>query len=343
MTSPSAPDPIHICGEALIDFVPVRTARGQNGYVPKPGGSPYNVAVAAARAGGAPRFVGEISTDFFGEMLHDHLVANRVDCRHVERSDRLSTLAFVDLSSGCPRYAFHNEGTTNQAMTPRIPHDGQRSILHVGSISLIPEGAGDRILELTRRHLPHGIVSLDPNVRSSLIGDRRNWLDRIRALCSHTSILKLSVEDIDYLSPESDAEAFAASAIADGIDMVIVTRDSEGAQAMTAEGAISVNVRPRHIHDTVGAGDTLTGAVLTWLAGRRINTRDAVRTLPPQSLETMLRFAVTAAALNCEAEGCDPPTRSMIEDRLTDVSRVTGTIRGRDADMHHHILSDSLQ
>jgi len=324
--TPSLPsDPIHICGEALIDFVPFRTPEGQSGYIPKPGGSPYNVAVAAARAGGDPRFIGELSTDLFGEMLHDHLVANAVDCRHVQRSNRLTTLAFVDLSTGSPRYAFHNEGTANRCMDPDIPYDGPRSILHVGSISLIPGGAGDRIVELTRRHLPHGIISFDPNVRSALIEDHHDWLQRITTLAARASVLKLSIEDIEFLQPGMDPEEFALRKLHDGVDMVIVTLDSEGASVATTRGALRVNVTPRQIQDTVGAGDTLMGAVLAWLARARIADRDAIRDLPLRDLDRMLRFAVAAASLNCEVEGCDPPTRVAIEERLAHEEGVFGS------------------
>ncbi len=316
-------DPIHICGEALIDFVPTTMPDGQQAYIPKPGGSPYNVAVAAARAGGKPRFIGALSTDLFGVMLHDHLAANGVDCRHVQPSDRLTTLAFVDMSTGTPRYAFHNEGTANRFMTPALADPGSRSILHVGSISLIPTAAGERIAALARRHLPHGIISIDPNVRSALLEDRSDWLQRLTALCDHATIVKLSREDIAFLHPGTDPDSFALDRLRRGSDLVIVTGDSEGAFATTAAGTVRINVTPRRLRDTVGAGDTLMGATLAWLARRRISERATLRALTLDDLERMLGFAVAAASLNCEVEGCEPPTRAAIEARLASDAGVT--------------------
>ena len=54
------------CGEALIDFVPATTPAGEAAYVPRPGGSPFNVALTVGRLGVPAGFLGSVSTDFFG-------------------------------------------------------------------------------------------------------------------------------------------------------------------------------------------------------------------------------------------------------------------------------------
>ena len=57
-------------GESLIDFVPGDSAG--KWYSPKPGGSPMNCAVAAARLGGTTLFSGAVSSDFFGDKILVH-------------------------------------------------------------------------------------------------------------------------------------------------------------------------------------------------------------------------------------------------------------------------------
>ncbi len=61
------------CGEALIDLVPHKDASGADVFLPIPGGSPFNTAVALGRLGVDVGFFGGISTDFFGDVLVSHL------------------------------------------------------------------------------------------------------------------------------------------------------------------------------------------------------------------------------------------------------------------------------
>ncbi|MDR2631081.1 MAG: PfkB family carbohydrate kinase, partial [Spirochaetaceae bacterium] len=87
------------CGEALIDMIPVSSG-GEDGFIPRPGGSPYNTAVAIGRLGTPVRFLGRLSTDFFGEMLVRRLSENAVGTDWIIRSGENSTLAFVKLEPG---------------------------------------------------------------------------------------------------------------------------------------------------------------------------------------------------------------------------------------------------
>src|SRR3954467_15099147 len=83
------------CGDALIDFLPVKSADGRDAVVPVVGGSCLNIAVGMARLGAAAGFVGGISTDFFGRMIADHAFASQVELRYATRSEHQTTLAFV--------------------------------------------------------------------------------------------------------------------------------------------------------------------------------------------------------------------------------------------------------
>ena len=60
--------------------------------------------------------------------------------------------------------------------------------------------------------------------------------------------------------------------------------------------------------DTVGAGDTFMGTVLSDLNGAGLLTQTALSELTPVRLKDLLSRAAKAAALNCRREGCDPPS-----------------------------------
>ena len=76
------------CGDALIDFVPTRTADGREAAMPAVGGSCLNVAIGMARLGAPTGFVGGISTDMFGRMIADHAAASNVELGLATRSGR---------------------------------------------------------------------------------------------------------------------------------------------------------------------------------------------------------------------------------------------------------------
>src|ERR1700752_2278997 len=107
------------CGDALIDFLPVKSAGGAAAIVPVAGGSCLNIAVGVARLGAPAGFVGGISTDLFGRMIADHASASQVDLRYVTRSNHQTTLAFVRTVAGEPQYAFYDEATASRNWTYR--------------------------------------------------------------------------------------------------------------------------------------------------------------------------------------------------------------------------------
>src|ERR1700760_2247113 len=95
------------CGDALIDFLPVKSADGRDALVPVVGGSCLNIAIGIARLGAPCGYVGGIANDLFGRMIADHAADSKVTLQYAVRSDHQSTLAFVRSVNGEPQYAFY--------------------------------------------------------------------------------------------------------------------------------------------------------------------------------------------------------------------------------------------
>src|SRR5260221_160206 len=96
------------CGEALVDFLPDKTAAGAPAFVAKPGGAPLNVAVAIAPLGVSAGVFCRISSDRLRTPLHRKLNRRGVDVRIerlVEMSD-IVRLSRADLASLAPGEAF---------------------------------------------------------------------------------------------------------------------------------------------------------------------------------------------------------------------------------------------
>src|SRR6266403_4000709 len=138
------------CGDALMDFLPVKSVDGRDASVPVAGGSCLNIAVGMARLGAPAGFVGGISTDLFGRIIADHALGSQVDLRHATRSGHQTTLAFVRHLGGEPQYAFYDEATASRNWIYRpgsIPFDEIESV-HVGSTTLADDQGAAQALAL---------------------------------------------------------------------------------------------------------------------------------------------------------------------------------------------------
>ncbi len=307
-----------MCGEALIDFVPFEIEGAETAYAPKPGGSPYNVALAAARAGCKTFFLGSISKDLFGDALYGHLLDNAVDCSLTERSNHPTTLAFVDYLKGEPRYAFFNENSANINLNPHLPSPSPSGgIFHAGSISLIESPAAERIVSRALSLTDRLILTVDPNVRANLILDRQRWLAKIKTLFDAASVIKLSTEDLAFIDPAATPDQLALKVNTAARKLVIITSGQSGATAYHGDLKVTCEVPPVDVKDTVGAGDTLMGTVLAWLLDNEFSLPGDIARMNETDLDAMLKFGVTAAALNCTQSGCNPPYRSEIQNQIS--------------------------
>lgn len=311
MTRPT----ILFCGEALIDFI---TTDGAT-YRATPGGSPYSASKATAQAGGQAGFCGAISTDLFGEEIMADLAAYGVDTTHAPRSDDPTILGFIQVSAhDHPRYAFFDRDSATVNMAPALPAGTLREgdILGIGSISLIVSPGADNVAEFALAQRPMAILALDPNVRPGMIEGHAAWRPRMDRLMAGSDIIKISREDMDFYAPNDTAESFARAHLTRAARLVLVTDGENGATAFTASGSVHMPAPVAAGGDTVGAGDTLLGYALTWLAERGATRPDALAALGPDALAEMLRLSVTAASMNCRTTGCNPPARREVEAEL---------------------------
>jgi fructokinase len=221
------------CGDALIDFLPVRSADGRDAAVPVAGGSCLNIAVGMARLGAPTGFVGGISTDLFGRMIADHASASQVELRYATRSEHQTTLAFVRTVDGEPQYAFYDEATASRNWIYRrgaIPFDEIQAI-HVGSTTLADEKGAVQALAMVEDAGGSVTISFDPNCRPNLVKHRDRYVDRMNAFAAIADIVRMSDVDFEFLYGGSDYAGRAKSIIEAGASLVVVTRGIKGAQA----------------------------------------------------------------------------------------------------------------
>ena len=296
-------------GDALIDFVPVPTASGEDGFVPRCGGSCLNIAVALSRLGTPTTFIGGISTDLFGEMLADHLDIAGVSLAHATRSADETTLAFVKMDGNDARYAFYDEHSAGRrwVFDPATLPAGLDA-LHVGSVTLNNDPSASAYESMVA-HLHRDIViSLDPNCRPTLVADDDAYRARIGRIAAHTHIVRLSEEDFEYLYPGATEDEMAARLLDGTTALFVITRGPNGATGWNAAGRLDVPGVQVDVVDTIGAGDTFQGALLHRLRSDGHLDAAALAALSHDALGAAMRYAVKAAGITCTRVGCDPPT-----------------------------------
>jgi fructokinase len=301
------------CGDALVDFLPVKSVDGRDAAVPVAGGSCLNIAIGMARLGAPAGFVGGISTDLFGRMIADHALASQVDLRYATRSDHQTTLAFVRTVAGEPQYAFYDEATASKNWIYRHNsiHFGEVEAIHVGSTTLTDEKGAAQALAMVEDARGSVTISFDPNCRPNLVRDKARYVDQMDAFAAAADIVRMSDVDFEFLYGGGDYEERAKALVAAGTSLVVVTYGIKGARAWhRATGPVKVEAPTIDVVDTIGAGDSFQAALLFALRAIGRIESGALAQLNAGELDRALSFAAACAAFTCSRAGADPPRHS---------------------------------
>src|SRR5919106_3093979 len=198
---------IAVAGEALVDLVP---APVDDYFELAPGGSPANVAVALARLGVPARLLARIADDMLGRRIRAHLTVNGVQLDHAVAATEQTSLAMVAVApDGGATYDFRVSGTADWQWTAAELEgalDGPVVALHSGSLALTTPPGAAVLRELISRASGHVTISYDPNCRPLLMGDPADVLDGVHELLAVADVVKVSSEDIGWLSPGTRPE-----------------------------------------------------------------------------------------------------------------------------------------
>lgn len=290
-------------GEALVDVV----HRPDGTSAEHPGGSLANVALTLGRLGRDVRLATWLGDDERGATVRDWLAESRVGL--VAGSDRAARTSVAQATldpTGAATYEFDLEW--------RVP-DGAAAVpetlaVHTGSIAaVLAPGAADvrRLVESARAT---STVTYDPNARPALMGDPVDVRPQVEELVALADVVKVSDEDLAWLSPGTEPLEVARAWQRSGPAVVVVTFGGSGATAVTAAGDVTVAAPRVDVVDTVGAGDSFMGALLDWLWGAELlgaEKRAALRGIDRAATTRMLTRAVAVAAVTVSRAGANPP------------------------------------
>ncbi|SDD83433.1 carbohydrate kinase family protein [Glycomyces harbinensis] len=301
---------IGVVGEALIDLVVAESDPSRP--VAHPGGSPMNVAVTLGRLETPVAFLGRLSGDAFGDLLRGHLESSGVDLRWSVDASEPTSLAVVSVApGGGADYSFHVHRTADwQWSAAELAAAPGFDAVHAGSLGLALEPGGPVVETWLEGLGGSTTISLDPNVRPELLGDRDRYLARWERWLSFADLVKISDEDLEWIRPGCDAAELARGWIDRGRRLVVVTRGGDGSRVFGRGYEFTVAAHRAVIVDTVGAGDSFSGGLLHWLDRADRLRPDRLAGLRESEAREAVEFASAVAAATCSRAGANPPRRT---------------------------------
>ena len=280
----------------LIDILPTGAVVG---------GGPANTAKALARLGYEVDFIDGISTDVYGVAARKELERDGVGLSLALSSDKPTCTATVTLDSkGSASYEFLIDGTATFDFNDLWLPDPERlkpSILHIGTLVTIVEPASTILFNWAIKCGEFAPIVFDPNVRSSVVGDREKYRLAVEKWVGISSVIKLSDDDISWLYPDESMDEVAKRWIAGGASLVVITRGAKGIIGYTKDGYEEVDGAKVTVVDTVGAGDTVGAVVVEGIL------KHSVIGLQGQVLNAVLHRAAIAAGITVSRAGAQPP------------------------------------
>ena len=301
-------------GELLIDFTQNgKSEQGNPLFEANPGGAPANVLAMLRKLGHSCVFLGKVGADGFGNQLEQTLLEAGIDARGLRRDPEIhTTLAIVQtFANGDRDFSFYrNPGADIRLSPEELDEEALRScrIFHFGSLSLTDEPcrtATERAIDVARTY--GALISFDPNLRPPLWKSEAAAKEQIEWGLARCDVLKISDNEITFMTGETDFDAGAAKLRRQypDIRLLNVTAGAEGSYSYHgAFRAFEPGCKLGGVIETTGAGDTFCASVLHYVLEHGADA------LTEAQLHEMLRFANAAAYLVTTKRGA---IRSMPE------------------------------
>ncbi|RYJ16073.1 ribokinase [Rahnella variigena] len=265
------------------------------------GGKGANQAVAAGRSGADISFIACVGDDDIGERVRKQLASDHIDTQPIEAIEDTTTgvaLIFVNAEG---ENVIGIDAGANKAVTPEYLDRYKQQVIGASALLMQLESPLETVIAAAKIAKDNGTqVILNPAPACELPDELLARVDMITP--NETEAEKLTGIKVD----NNEDAARAAKALHDkGIATVIITLGSKGVWlSQNGEGKLVAGFRVKAV-DTIAAGDTFNGALVTAL-------------LEGKPMDSAVRFAHAAAAIAVTRPGAQPsvPWRKEIDDFL---------------------------
>lgn len=265
------------------------------------GGKGANQAVAAGRSGADISFIACVGDDDIGEHVRKQLASDHIDTQSIEAiKDSTTGVALIFVNAEGENVIGIDAGA-NKAVTPEYLDRYKQQVIGASALLMQLESPLETVIAAAKIAKDNDTqVILNPAPACELPDELLARVDMITP--NETEAEKLTGIKVD----SNEDAARAAKALHDkGIATVIITLGSKGVWlSQNGEGKLVAGFRVKAV-DTIAAGDTFNGALVTAL-------------LEGKPMDSAVRFAHAAAAIAVTRPGAQPsvPWRKEIDDFL---------------------------
>ncbi|MCR5053766.1 MAG: carbohydrate kinase [Lachnospiraceae bacterium] len=295
-------------GELLIDFTENGdSAQGNPLFEANPGGAPCNVLSLLQHLGNKTTFIGNVGDDMFGRLLKERAEKEGIDMSGLSLDKEVhTTLAFVHTFPGGDRdFSFYRKpgADINLTVDDVKKNEGlirDAKIFHIGTLSMTDEPACSATEYALKVAKESGcLISFDPNYRAPLWDSVEKAKEKIRYGFSMCDILKISDNEIELMTGETDLDKGIAKIREEfDIRLIFATAGPDGSKAYYKDIIVEMpGFKNENTIETTGAGDTFCGSALHFALEYGIDDLDE------DKLKRLLTFANAAASLITTRKG----------------------------------------
>ena len=280
------------------------------------GGSPTNVAVAAARHGRSSAVITRTGDDPFGEYLHDALRGFGVDDRFVTPVAEIPTpVTFCEIfpPDDFPLYFYRYPTAPDlQIHADELDMDAIRDadVFWVTVTGLSQEPSRSATLAALRARGKRGITVLDLDYRPMFWPSREAAHAAVAEALPYVTVAVGNLDECETAVGVSEPRAAVAALHAAGVGLAVVKQGPAGVLASDGTQEVEVPPVPVDVVNGLGAGDAFGGALChSLLAG--------------WGLERSMRFCNAAGAIVAGRLACADamPTADEVEAKLQEAVR----------------------
>ena len=231
------------------------------------GGSPTNVAVAAARLGNKVALATKVGDDDFGDYARSRLASWGVETDFIESVSLAQTpLALAALTPPeSPKVIFYrgSNAPDTTLVVSDVPAEVVRNarILWVSQASLSQGSTAETCLEWMSMRAKDQHTILDLDYRPSLWRSPEEAGEMARLAIAKATVAVGNLEECKIALGTSDPNEAADSLLALGVRLAIIKLGAEGAMLVTATERIKISPTPVEVVCGLGAGDAFGGAL----------------------------------------------------------------------------------
>ena len=279
------------------------------------GGSPTNVAVAAARHGRRTAVITRTGEDPFGTYIHRALRGFGVDDRFVSAVPGLCTpVTFCEIfpPDDFPLYFYRFPTAPDlqiRAEELDLEAIAAADIFWVTVTGLCQEPSRTATMTALRARGEHGLTVLDLDYRPMFWASATEATPHVRAALTHADVAVGNREECEVAVGERDPDRAAAALRGLGVELAVVKQGPAGVLGVRGDEPVVVPPVPVEVVNGLGAGDAFGGAMCHGL-------------LAGWDLERILRFANAAGAFVAGQVACADamPTTAELEELMQGVA-----------------------